>query len=71
VGGVVPIGEVMRGLMYHKHYGDPELAKGVLAGLSEEAKAGLASLDYSRAERACPHGLAIAELMREAGELLA
>ena len=71
VGGVVPIGEVMRGLMYHKHYGDPELAKGVLAGLSEEAKAGLVSLDYSQAERACPQGLAIAELMREAGRLLA
>jgi len=71
VGGAAPIGEVMRGLMYHKHYGDPELAKNLLAGLSEETRARLASLDYSQAERACPQGLAIAELMREAGELMA
>jgi predicted aldo/keto reductase-like oxidoreductase len=32
---------------------------------------GLANLDYSAAERACPQRLPIAQLMREAGEQLA
>ena len=31
----------------------------------------MTALDYSEAERACPHGLPIARLMKEAGELLA
>ena len=71
VGGAAPIGEVMRGLMYHKHYGDPALAKGVLAGLPGVTREKLATLDYTRAERACPQGLAIARLMREASDLMA
>jgi hypothetical protein len=39
--------------------------------LPETAWRGLASFDYAAAERACPHGLPIAQLMREANELLA
>jgi len=71
VGGKVPVNDVMRCLMYYKDYGDRELARDVFAGLPEEARSHLAEMDYSQAERACPQGLAIAELMAEASELLA
>jgi hypothetical protein len=71
VGGRVPVNDVMRCLMYYKDYGDRELARGVFARLPEEARARMADVDYSRAETACPQGLAIARLMREAEDLLA
>jgi hypothetical protein len=67
----VPVGDVMRCLMYHRAYGDQELARKVFGQLPETARRGLAGFDYAAAERACPHGLPIAQLMREAGELFA
>jgi hypothetical protein len=39
--------------------------------LPETARRGLASFDYAAAERACPHGLPIGQLMREADEMFA
>jgi predicted aldo/keto reductase-like oxidoreductase len=71
VGGAVPVNDVMRCLMYHRHYGEPELAKETFAVLPEHVRERLVEVDYSRAERACPQGLAISELMRQAKELLA
>jgi len=71
VGGVVPINEVMRSLMYHQDYGEQELARQTFAALPEEIRERLVEVDYSRAERACPQGLAISDLMRQARELLA
>jgi predicted aldo/keto reductase-like oxidoreductase len=71
LGGAVPVNEVMRCLMYHRNYGEPELAKQTFAVLPENVRERLVEVDYSRAERACPQGLAIAELMRQAKELLA
>ena len=67
----VPVGDVMRCLMYHRAYGDQELARKVFGQLPETARRGLAGFDYAAAERACPHGLPVAQLMREAGELFA
>ena len=69
VGGAVPVNEVMRCLMYHRYYGEPELARLTFAGLPEEVRQRLTEVDYSQAEQACPQGLAIAELMRQAKEL--
>ena len=71
VGGTVPVSDVMRCLMYYRDYGDRDLAREVYAGLSEEVTRRLTEVDYSKAERACPQGLAIAKLMREASRLLA
>jgi hypothetical protein len=65
-----PIGDVMRALMYHRSYGDVELARTTFHKLSESVRRGLAGFDYAAAERACPNSLPIARLMREAGELL-
>ena len=71
LGRQVPVGDVMRSLMYLRSYGDHHLAKEVFAQLPESARAQLSTLDYSAAERICPHHLPIAQLMREAAELLA
>ena len=69
--GAVPVNEVMRCLMYHQYYGEPELARETFAGLPQEVRQRLAAVDYSQAEQACPQGLAIAALMRQAMEILA
>jgi hypothetical protein len=67
----VLVNEVMRCLMYHRDYGEPELARETFAALPEKVRRDLTRVDYSRAERACPQGLAIAALMRQAEEILA
>jgi uncharacterized protein len=67
----VPVSEVMRCLMYHQDYGEPEMARETFAALPEEMRRRLGELDYTQAERLCPQGLAIADLMRRAGEILA
>jgi hypothetical protein len=71
VGGTVPVNEVMRCLMYHQDYGEPEIARQTFAALPEEVRQRLAEVDFSQAERVCPQGLAIAKLMRQAAEILA
>jgi predicted aldo/keto reductase-like oxidoreductase len=71
VGGSIPVNEVMRCLMYHEYYGEPELARLTFGGLREEVRLRLTEVDYSQAEEACPHGLAIGKLMRQAMEMLA
>ena len=71
VNGAVPVNEVLRCLMYHQYYGEPELARLTFAGLPGEIRERLTQVDYSLAEQACPQGLAIAQLMRQAMELLA
>jgi hypothetical protein len=71
VGGKVPVNDVMRCLMYYRDYGDRELARGVFAGLPEQARAELTRIDYSRAESACPQGLPIGALMADAERILA
>ena len=67
----VPIGDVMRCLMYSRSYGEPERARAEFKGLPETARRRLAGLDYTAAERQCPQGLPIGELMREAVDELA
>jgi predicted aldo/keto reductase-like oxidoreductase len=71
VGGAVPVNEVMRCLMYHQYYGEPELARLTFAGLPGEVRQRLTAVDYSQAEQACPQGLAITAFMRQAAEMLA
>jgi uncharacterized protein len=66
-----PIGDVMRSLMYHHRYGDPELAREVFGALPEAGRRRLAELDFTAAERACPNRLPIASMMKEAAELFA
>jgi len=57
--------------MYYRYYGEPELARETFAGLPAEIRQRLTAVDYTQAEQACPHKLAIAQLMRQATEMLA
>ncbi len=68
--GCAPVGDAMRSLMYYHSYGDRELARSVLAGLSDATRQRLGDIDYSAAEQICPRRLPIAALMKEAAALL-
>ncbi len=69
--GQVPIGDVMRCLMYHESYGDREKAVALYRTLPAETRAGMAAFDYAPAERCCPRNLAIGLLMKQAAQTLA
>jgi predicted aldo/keto reductase-like oxidoreductase len=71
IGGAVPVAEVMRYLMYRRHYGDEVDARSLFGELPAEARERVPLLDYAAAEGACPRRLPIGELMREAHGLLA
>ena len=70
VAGAVPIGDVMRCLMYYHSYDDRDLAREVFGQLPRPARRRLASVDYSDAQRRCPQGIPIGKLMKEASDLL-
>ncbi len=65
----VPIGDVMRCLMYLHSHQDLGLARSTFETLSTETRELLTQLDFSEAERSCPRKLPIGRLMREATTL--
>ena len=67
----VPVGDVMRYLMYYHDYGDRDRARALFAELPAETRDRLGQVDYSTAEERCPQKIAIGRLMREAGRILA
>ncbi len=67
----VPVGDVMRYLMYHNSYGERDHARQLFRELPAETRRRIASADYSLAESRCPQKMAIGKLMRQAAELLA
>lgn len=71
LGNSVPVGDVMRSLMYDRVYGDLRLARETLRSLPEATRLKLGGIDCSAAERVCPNRLPISQLMREAEALLA
>jgi predicted aldo/keto reductase-like oxidoreductase len=66
----VRIGTTLRSLMYHDAYRDPEKAQRVWNELPPAARQ-LDGVDFSAANRACPHGVDVATLMRRALQVLA
>ena len=62
----VPIGDVMRFLMYTNSYDDHALATAEFNQIPPQVQSRLTHLDYTTAERKCPQRLPIARLMREA-----
>jgi predicted aldo/keto reductase-like oxidoreductase len=66
VEGKVPIGDVMRCLMYRNSYDDYELAAGCFKKIPQKKRMRLTRLDYSLAEKRCPRKLPIAGLLEEA-----
>jgi predicted aldo/keto reductase-like oxidoreductase len=66
VGENVPIGDVMRYLMYCRSYGDRHYAMAEFNKIPGEIRQRLADTDYSKAEQKCPQKMAIGQLMRDA-----
>ena len=62
----VPIGDVMRYLMYYRSYGDRYRAAMHFNEIPVTIRKKMARLDYSLAEQKCPQKMAIGKLMREA-----
>ena len=61
----VQIADTLRYRMYHNNYGDRDQARELFRALPRQARQ-VAGLDFSAAEAACPYGLAIGDMMREA-----
>lgn len=69
-GKKMPIGDVMRCLMYGRSYGDQDYAVTEFRKISENRRGQLAELDYSLAEKKCPQKIPIGKLIMEAIEEL-
>jgi len=67
----VPVGDIMRCLMYARQYQDRDLAKSVFYQIPEQTRLSMVGIDYSTAEKRCPHKMAITTLVRAAIEELA
>jgi uncharacterized protein len=67
----VPVGDIMRALMYHDSYGDIAHAKSVFAEIPANVKQRLLSVDYSIAEHVCPNHMPISKLIADAAAKLA
>jgi hypothetical protein len=70
LGGEVPIGDIMRYLMYHNSYGDVERARACFAEISPRVRGRLAGMDYARVEGLCPQKMPIGRLIAHAVEVL-
>ena len=68
--GDVPVGKVMRYLMYSRSYGEHDHACEHFRNIAPSTRRQMAGLDYSLAERRCPQKMPIGRLMREAAEVL-
>ncbi|MEW5908379.1 MAG: aldo/keto reductase [Thermodesulfobacteriota bacterium] len=64
--GSVPVGDIMRCLMYARSYGDPLRAKEEFRRISPEIQRRLCSVDYTRAEARCPRKIVIGKHMKAA-----
>jgi len=68
--GDVPVGKVMRYLMYSRSYGEHDHACRRFRNIAPSIRRQMADQDYSLAEQRCPQKMPIGRLMREAGEEL-
>ena len=66
LGDIVPVGDVMRYLMYSRSYGENERARAGMKRIPFELRRQMAGLDYSSAERRCPQKIAIGKLIKAA-----
>jgi predicted aldo/keto reductase-like oxidoreductase len=62
----VPIGDVMRYLMYARSYGNHKKASDHFKQIPQKIREQMIHLDYASAEQKCPRKMAIGKLMRTA-----
>lgn len=67
----IPVGDVMRYLMYARSYGDIHRARREFASIPAAIRRQMTRVDYEAAEAGCPRKLPIARLMGEAARELA
>lgn len=70
LGADIPVGTLLRYLMYHDSYGKREEARALFRALPEETRR-LAGVDWSKSAQACPNGLDLAQYLQRASEVLA
>ena len=71
IGGMVPVGDVMRYLMYSRSYGQHGRAVAGFRAIPVEIRHRMRGLDYAPAEQRCPQKMAIGKLMSAALKELA
>jgi predicted aldo/keto reductase-like oxidoreductase len=64
------IHDIMRYMMYYNSYGERDKARSLFRKLPSSVRNGLASRDYSPAEKACPRNIKIGKMMRKAVRIL-
>ena len=60
----------MRYLMYARSYGERERAANLFQKIPSAIRRTMVRLDYTEAEQACPRGMPIGSLMKEAAKEL-
>jgi predicted aldo/keto reductase-like oxidoreductase len=70
IAGRLPIGDVMRYLMYCHSYGDRDRAVAKFRRIPAGTREQMAKADYSMAEKRCPQKIAIGSLMKTALKVL-
>jgi predicted aldo/keto reductase-like oxidoreductase len=70
LGKTVPIGIVMRCLMYNRSYGDRDYAAAEYKKIPEKIRRQMATVDYSLAEKKCPRQITIGKLIQDAADEL-
>ncbi len=66
----MPIGKVMRYMMYARNYGNRREASDLFKKIPSEIRKQMLHLDYTLAEQKCPRKMAIGRLMRDAAQEL-
>ncbi len=64
------VADVMRYLMYYHGYGERAMARSLFREIPAGTRRRFARLDYTDAEKACPRGIPIGEMMSQAVRLL-
>jgi len=67
----VPVGDIMRYVMYHDSYGSKALAKQEFAAIDAAVRTKLANIDFGAVEMVCPNRLPIGQIIRDAAIKLA
>jgi predicted aldo/keto reductase-like oxidoreductase len=62
----LPVSDTLRFLMYARYYGEPDRAKACFRRISSPTRTQMVTADYTAAEAACPQGIPIGRLMKEA-----
>lgn len=67
----IPICNILRYAMYHDGYGEKDRARALFRALPIDVKSHILTIDYSKAEKACPQNIQIGKVLKQAYQDLA